>query len=198
MALSDRISGRNQLQPSFYKDRVLFGSQDATLYCLDAATGKEVWKHTIDDQIRCSPTVVGNRTFLAGCDAKFHIVDLDTGKGLTKVDIRDQTGSVPAVLGDRVYFGSEGGTFFCIDWKAAKVVWTYPDEEHSQAFRASAAVTENAVIFGRRDKRVHALNPKDSETLWTFTTSARVDSSPIIAGNRVYVGSATAACMPST
>ena len=35
---------------------------------------------------------------------------------------------------------------------------------------------------------VHALDRKTGKALWTFTTRARVDSSPAIAGNRVYVG----------
>ena len=41
----------------FYKDKVLFGSQDATLYCLDAIrkTGRNV---QTNDQIRCSPRLL--------------------------------------------------------------------------------------------------------------------------------------------
>ena len=64
----------------------IFGSQDATLYCLDGA-GKQVWKHTIGDQIRCFPTVVANRAFVAGCDSTLHIIDLDTGKSTGGVPI---------------------------------------------------------------------------------------------------------------
>ena len=30
---------------NFFNDNVLVGSQDATLYCLNAKTGKVVWKH---------------------------------------------------------------------------------------------------------------------------------------------------------
>ena len=52
--------------PNFFADHVLIGSQDATLYCLNADSGKLVWKHAIDDQIRCTPTVVENRAFVAG------------------------------------------------------------------------------------------------------------------------------------
>ena len=55
---------------NFYKDMVLVGSQDATLYCLKISDGSLVWKHSIADQIRCSPTIVANRCFLAGCDGK--------------------------------------------------------------------------------------------------------------------------------
>ena len=65
---------------NFYKGNVLVGSQDATLYCFGARTGKVIWKHQIEDQIRGSPTVVEDRCFVAGCDGKLHIIDLKTGK----------------------------------------------------------------------------------------------------------------------
>jgi outer membrane protein assembly factor BamB len=35
---------------------------------------------------------------------------------------------------------------------------------------------------------IHALDRKTGKAAWTFTTRARVDSSPVVAGGRVYVG----------
>ena len=54
--------------------------------------GKLVWKYTIGDQIRCSPTVVDDRAFLAGCDGKLHIVDLDKGEAIAagRIDCADR------------------------------------------------------------------------------------------------------------
>ena len=36
---------------------------------------------------------------------------------------------------------------------------------------------------------VHAISKETGKPIWTFTTRARVDSSPVVAGSRVYVGS---------
>ena len=36
---------------------------------------------------------------------------------------------------------------------------------------------------------VHALDAKTGKARWTFMTNARVESSPAIVGNRVFVGS---------
>ncbi len=35
---------------------------------------------------------------------------------------------------------------------------------------------------------VHAIDAKSGKGAWTFMTRARIDSSPVVAGNRVYVG----------
>jgi outer membrane protein assembly factor BamB len=142
----------------------------------------------IEDQIRCSPTIVEDRVFLAGCDGKLHILDLNDGKDVAQVEIGGPTGVTPAVVGDFVYFGTEGGEFLCINWKEAVVAWTFAGK-NSTSYRSSAAATPEQVIVGSRAKRVHALNPKNGEELWTFATKQRIDSSPVIVGERVYVGS---------
>jgi outer membrane protein assembly factor BamB len=43
-------------------------------------------------------------------------------------------------------------------------------------------------VLGGRDKLVHGLTVS-GKAAWTFATRARVESSPAIAGGRVYVGS---------
>ena len=95
----------------------------------------------------------------------------------------------PAVRGDYVYFGTEGAAFFCVDWKQAKVVWTYEDKGRGQPFRSSPAVGETHVVVGGRNKRVQAFDPLTGEEKWVFLTKQRVDSSPVIVGKRVFVGS---------
>ncbi len=174
--------------PNFYKNMVLFGSQDATLYALDAVSGKLAWKYSIGDQIRCSPTVVDGRAMVAGCDGKLHIVRLDDGQEIGDVVIDSPTGSTPAVRGDQLFFGTEDGTFFAIDWRKAKVAWT-AKAERGQSIRSSAAVIDNLVIVGARDKRVHAFHVDDGKEAWYFATRSRVDSCPVVVGERIFVGS---------
>lgn len=175
---------------NFWKDKVLFGSQDANLYCLNAESGELVWKFTIGDQIRCMPTVVDDRSFVAGCDSTLHIVDLTTGKAAAAVPIDAPTGVTPAVLGDNVYFGTEAGALLAIDWKAARVLWKFEDQNSTQPYRSSPAVEEGLVVVGSRNRRVQAFDPATGKELWTFATKQRIDSSPVLVGDRVFVGAA--------
>jgi len=175
---------------NFHGENVLFGAQDGTLTCLRAADGEPVWEYQIDDQIRCSPTIVEGRAFLAGCDSRLHIVDVEQGKALADVEIDSPTGATPAVRGSRVFFGTEGGAFYAIDWKEARVDWRYASEERNVAFRSSAAVTGQLAIVGGRDKLLHALDLQSGEAKWTFPARKRIDSSPVVVESRVWVGSA--------
>ncbi len=173
---------------NFYQDKVLYGSQDATLYCLDQETGDVVWQHQIDDQIRCSPTVVENRAFVAGCDGLLHIINLDDGTRADSVPIDSPTGVTPAVLGDVAYFGTEQAGFYAIDWKQAQVNWQFEDPDGATATRSNPAVTDGHVVFGARNRVVHSLTPENGEINWSFEARGPIDSSPVIAGDHVYIG----------
>lgn len=173
---------------NFHGANVLFGSQDATLYCLNAADGTLVWKYAIQDQIRCAPTIVEDRCFVAGCDGNLHIIDLTSGKSVADVPIDSPTMSTPAIRGNFAYFGTEAGTFFCVDWREAKVVWKFESAKGGRGIRSSAAVTDDLVVFGSRSRRVHALRLAGGEEAWSLVTKQNVDSSPVIVGDRAFVG----------
>ncbi len=173
---------------NFYKDVVLFGSQDGAMYALDMKSGDLRWKYEINDQVWCLPTIAGNRVFLAGCDARLHVIDIETGKSSGGVDLGNPTNCTPAARGDYVYVGTQGATFFAINWRKQEVAWTYMNEKRQMPYQSSAAVTDDLVIVGGRDKIVKALKRSDGKEVWTFTAKARVDSSPVVVEDRVYFG----------
>ena len=175
--------------PNFYDGGVLFGSQDANLYLLDTQTGEKKWQLETPDQIRCSVTVAQDRAFVAGCDGFFHIVDLKTGTEAGKVDIKSPTQSTPAVMNELVYFGTEQDEFIAVDWKTATGKWTFSDENGPAPVRGCAAVTPGHVVFGARNRFVYSVDPQSGVKNWGVELKAKVDGSPVIVGQRVYVGS---------
>ncbi len=160
--------------------RILFGSQDMNLYCLDAESGTPVWKTALPDQIRCQPPVVEDRTFVAGCDGKLHSVDLQTGKERSACDLDGPTGCTPAVLGGALYVGTESGFFFGIDWERGRRLWQFPPENPADAFRSSAAACGAYVVVGCRDRQVYCFHATTGETVWKFAAKRYVDASPVI------------------
>jgi len=176
------IAGAN-----FYKDRILIGSHDSTLYCLEA-DGKKAWELKIDGPVNGAAAVVGDRTFVAGCDAVLHVVDTNTGKSLGTVDLGGEAAATAAVVDDRIYVGTMANQVVAIDWKKLKKAWTFEASKRQQPFYGSAAVTEQLVIAGSRDKKVYAIDRATGKERWNFVTEGSVDASPVVVGNRIYVG----------
>jgi outer membrane protein assembly factor BamB len=174
---------------NFVGDTVLFGSGDENLYCL-SRDGKLRWKFKVPGgPVMGAPAVAKDRTFVAGCDSTLHVLDVGNGKELAGVDIEGQTGSSCAVAGDRLFLGTMNNQVLAIDWKKAKIDWTFEPARRAQPFFASAAVTDRLVLVGGRDKLVRALDRKDGKEVWNFATRAKVDSSPVVVGKRVFAAS---------
>jgi outer membrane protein assembly factor BamB len=173
---------------NFAGDLILFGSHDETLYCL-TKDGKEKWKFKTQGPVYGSPTLAGGKTFVAGCDSKLHVLDVATGKEERSVDLGGQTGATGAVIGDHFYIGTMTNQFDAIDWKKGSLLWSFQSEDRPQPFYSSAAVTEQLVLAGSRDRRLHALERKTGKEAWSFATEGKVDASPVVAGKRVYVPS---------
>jgi outer membrane protein assembly factor BamB len=173
---------------NFAGDAVLFASHDETLYCLKR-DGTLRWKFKTEGPVYGSLAVDDGRTFVAGCDSKLHVLDLEKGKQLAGVDLGGQSGATAAVADGRLYVGTMTNQFEAIDWKKGEVAWTFQATRRAQPFYASAAVTDALVIAGSRDNRVWALDRKAGKEVWSFATGAKVDASPVVAGDRVYAPS---------
>jgi outer membrane protein assembly factor BamB len=176
--------------PMIHAQDVLVTCEAGTLTCLDAAIGKERWHFHIEAPLRCTPTIVAGHVLLAGCDSKLHLIDVSDGTETSTVAIDAPTGSTAAGREGRVYFGTEGGTFYGIDLaadnnKPPAIAWSYRDPERGQPIRSAAAVTKQLVTYGAQGKAVFGLSPVDGKILWKLPTRSRVDSSPVIAGDRV-------------
>ncbi len=177
--------------PTPYGSSVLVTSEAGTLTSLGMANGSHQWPpFHIEAPLRCTPTVSSGRAMLAGCDSLLHIIDVADGREVNSVKIDAPTGATAAMRGERVFFGTEGGTFFAIDVSASadkqpEVAWTYRDPERGQPIRSAAAVTEKFVVYGSQSKAIYCLDATTGEFKWKVPTRTRVDSSPVIAGERV-------------
>jgi outer membrane protein assembly factor BamB len=177
--------------PNFDGDKVLFGAGDQLLYCLDKNKGgKPLWTFKVSGgPVMGSPAIIGGKTFVAGCDNLLHVIDVKNGKELSNVELGGQVAATPALVGDSLYVGTMTNQVEAVDWKAGKVDWTYEAKKKQQPFASSVAATADLVLAGSRDRCVHAIDRKTGLAKWIFSTGGKVDSSPVVAGKRVYFGS---------
>jgi outer membrane protein assembly factor BamB len=173
--------------PNFHGDNVLIGSHDATLYCV-GPDGKKVWEVKTEGPVNGSPVVVGDITFVAGCDSVLHVLDAKTGKETGTVDLGGQAAATAAVSGDFAYVGTMTNQVVAVDWKKLKRVWAFEAPRRAQPFYASATVAGSLVVSASRDKKVYAINRATGQEVWNFAAEAPVDASPVVVGERVYVG----------
>jgi len=174
--------------PVVVGDRVLIGSYDQFLYCLSTRNGSVLWKARTDGPVHATPSVSGGLAFIAGCDEVFRAIRIADGQQVFTVVSGAYTGASPALRGGAAFYGTFNNDVLMVNLAERRIVWRYEHPQRKFPFYSSAAVWNDYVVVGGRDKLVHGLNTA-GKAVWTFATNARVESSPAIAGNRVFVGS---------
>jgi RNA polymerase sigma factor (sigma-70 family) len=173
---------------NFAGDRIMFGSENQTLHCLNK-TGKEVWTFRVPGgPVMGTPAVSAGRSCVSGCDSHLHILRTDNGKEIATVPLGGQTGASVAVRDRMLYVGTMSNQVLAIDLAKRAITWRF-ESPRGQPFYASAAVTDNLVIAGSRDQIVYALDRKTGKQVWHFATGRKVESSPVVDGKRIFVGS---------
>lgn len=174
--------------PVHVDGRLLVGSYDGFLYCLSPREGKLLWHYETDDRVHGAPSVSDGRAMVAGCDGRLHVVDIRDGSRLAEIPIGSPSGSAAARLGSRAFIGTFGNQVLGIDCAAEAVAWAFEDRERQQPYYASAAVHDDRVFIGGRDKTLRAFDARSGAVLWTFRAGGRIDSSPALCGGRLYFG----------
>jgi outer membrane protein assembly factor BamB len=171
-------------------------------FCLDSATGKPVWRLTVDLPVWGSPTVAGARVFFGLGNGDFLqsadqprgavlCVDAITGQPSWQTQIADAVLTRPAVSGDRVYVGSRDHYCYCLDVRDGRVMWR---QDVGSPVVAAPALAGSSLCVAASGGRVCCLHVESGAVAWTFDVAkhsqkkAQLFSSPVADGGRVYFG----------
>jgi outer membrane protein assembly factor BamB len=182
-----QISGSPNAWKAGTSTKILVGSYDYYLHCVDASSGKGLWKYESDNFINGAASCIDNKAIFGGCDGFLHLVDITTGQADAKINVATYVpGSVPITAG-LAFVGDYDGGFTCVNLKEQKIAWKYSNDKVQLPFLASAAVSGEKVVTGSRDKNVYCFDKTSGKVLWKFNSGERVDASPLISGDQVLV-----------
>jgi outer membrane protein assembly factor BamB len=177
-------------------------NQEAVV-CLDAATGKDIWRYHYDCDYgafrtftgggrpqartgpRATPTVEDGRVYTLGATGILLCLEAKTGKRIWQQDLLKIAGmdvpthgycGSPLVLGDRIYLnpgGSKGKSIAALDKKDGTVVWQALDDPVGYACPVWAEVGSSSQVIFFTGAGVVGVDPKDGRLLWRFPWKTR-------------------------
>jgi outer membrane protein assembly factor BamB len=185
------------------------GAKSDTIYCLDAATGAPVWKHTypcpLDPKFyeggtSATPTVDGDRVYTISRKGDAFCLDAAKGTVLWQTNVVKGLGQeIPTwgfagsayVEGDAVYFnvGSHGTAF---DKVTGKVIWTSPKGPagYSTPVPLNTRGQHCLAIMGAAT--VEVVNAASGKSVWRFPWKTDYDvnaPNPIVQGDQMFISS---------
>jgi outer membrane protein assembly factor BamB len=157
-------------------DRVLLGSRTYDLIALDAASGRELWKHYYWFSWIESPAVVRDGVAYTGSSDAIAVFAIDANDGHLHWKTRvpgwawprtavSEKFVVAATVGRGAYPGSRSGSLVAIDRATGKIVWIHldpPSEEFTRkqarwGFGSGPVVADGVVYAADLQGRVYAL-----------------------------------------
>jgi len=98
--------------PAVGEDRVIIGSRDSYVHCVDRETGEKLWAYQTRDEVDSSPVIAGDRVIFGSVDGRVYVVSLESGDEIWSYEIGAEIIGSPAVAGGFVLIGAADGRVY--------------------------------------------------------------------------------------
>ena len=176
------------------------------IYCLDAATGREIWKFKYDcpkgnyGGPRSTPVLDGDYLYALSRNGQVHCIDVKNRSLKWKRNIVELEGiSIPTwglassgVIADGKLLFCVGKYGIALDKNSGETIWSGPGGESSYStpviYRDGSR--QCAAMFSA--KSVNAVEVSSGNLLWSYPWHTKYDvnaADPIVSGDRMFISS---------
>lgn len=180
-----------------------------TVWCLDANTGAEIWKHSYPEELKpnlyeggpnASPTVHAGRVYTLSKTGKAFCLDAAKGTVIWEADLAKLTGAAkpewgysgsPLIDGDLVIYnvGTEGTALYK---DFGKLAWKSGAEKSGYSSPLPSQFDGQRLILLMTAKHLVALHPATGEVAWRHPWETSYDinaADPIVSADKVFISS---------
>jgi outer membrane protein assembly factor BamB len=159
--------------------------------CVELDGGKPRWEKKTRRPVFSSPAVSGGLVLVGEGyhqDRQCRLMCLGAADGAEKwsFEVKSHIESSPQLEGGRVYFGAGDDGLFCLDVEAGKELWRSSGQHVDISPWAASGYLFAGTGYGRA--AALALSTKDGAVAWQTPMDLPVWGSPLLLGNRLYLG----------
>ncbi len=188
---------------------VVFASCDGSIYALNAATGKKIWRFKTQRPVVASPAIASGRVYIGSSEGKFRALDLAKGKLLWEfTGVEGFVETKPLLYDGKVIFGAWDGHLYALDADTGGLQWKWQGDRPGALLSPAACwpiAAKGKVYIVAPDRRMTALSAADGQQLWrtsqyvvreSIGLSADQDRFYVRAMNDYFYGFSTSAPAP--
>jgi outer membrane protein assembly factor BamB len=174
--------------PVIQGNRIVFGSTDENVYCLDL-NGKLLWKYKTDNAVEAAALILNTTVYVGNMSGNFYALDLLSGKLRWKFRADNQIVSAANwwTDGRKNYLLVGSYDFFlrCLDASDGKLLWKYETKNY---LNATPAVWKHQAVFGGCDGLLHTVDLTKGSEVAVTEIGSYIAGSVALEGNKAYLG----------
>jgi outer membrane protein assembly factor BamB len=195
---SRRLASRSESSPLVDRGKVYIGTENGSVYALDAHDGSVLWRYRADGAVKSGLTFDEGRRRLYFGDYGGGVHAIRSRNGQRVWHARARGGalgfggsafySTPAVAYGRVYLGNTNGNVYSYDEDTGKLAWRKRTGNYVYSSPAVAQVPRGrpTVYVGPYDGRLYALDARTGRVRWSRKAEGRISGSPVVIGGLVW------------
>ena len=163
---------------------------------VNPVNNQTLWKFDVDNtgmiiSVTSTAAVVGGIVYVGSQNGFLYALDASTGKLFWRFNTGESLLASPVVADGVVYIGNIRGVFALDAYKGTQIWKTQSiGNQRIDASVSTPAVSGGMLYVGTfADNRLYAFRVSDGQLMWQFQAGDYVDSSPVVVGDTVYVGS---------
>ena len=183
---------------AYQSDKIFVTTGFAELICLQAETGKVLWRRTMDNPFKTAPTVRGKRVFAVTLKNKLYAIDGSNGQTLwTHSGIEETTdligGASPAVDAGVIVVPYSSGEIVALKIENGKELWSdslaagrrTDSTSTLSSIRGRPIIDRGIVIVISNSGQFTAINLRTGKRIWERNIAGI--ESPWVAGEFIFV-----------
>jgi len=156
-----------KLVPLIDGERVFQADNHGRVVAYESATGKRLWRVTLDATINSGPGGSSD-LLLFGGDAEVLALNKSDGSVAWRAAVTSEVLSIPAQKGNTVVVHSVDGNIIALDAANGKMLWRYSESVPTLSLRGSGnpVIVDDTVLLGTANGKVVALGLSDGGLRW--------------------------------
>jgi outer membrane protein assembly factor BamB len=192
---SRKLPSRAESSPLIDHGRLYFGSEDGTVYAMDAGDGDIKWTYKAGGAVKGAVALDDHGRLFFG-DYGGHVTAIRRADGRRLWSTGTSGGAfglksgnfyaTPAVAYGRVYIGNTDGFVYSFAARDGKLAWRHKTGGYVYSSPAISPVDGGTVYAGSYDGKLYAFDARSGSVRWTHQSGGKISGGPVVIGDLVF------------
>lgn len=170
--------------PVIANEMAHFQSLRGEVICFNYLTGEEIWRQSLNKDIRNSPAFKDNILITVTLDGTIYAFEPASGNIMWELNLNLPVFADPVIDGERLYVASHAGTLFIIELRSGQLL---SNKEFSIELFNSPTIDQNSIYIASGNGTLISINKSSLENNWIFSGEGPIFGSALVTNSYVYI-----------